>query len=67
MTITVNDNVTTLLESASLFELLVSLELVDKKGVAVAVNQEVIPRQIWSKRQLADGDGVTVIEATQGG
>ena len=67
MRVTVNDKVTTLFEPASLFELLAHLELVDRKGVAVAVNQEVVPRQLWPECQLAEGDGVTVIEATQGG
>ncbi len=67
MRITVNDKVTTLLEPVSLFELLDHLKLVNRKGVAVAVNREVVPRRIWRECQLDDGDGVTVIEATQGG
>lgn len=36
-------------------------------GVAVAVNDGVIPRGQWSGRTLADGDRVLVIRATQGG
>ena len=67
MTITVNDEVTSLVEPASLFELLVQLGLADRNGMAVAVNREVVPRHTWRECQLADGDGVTVIEATQGG
>ena len=67
MTITVNDKVTRLVEPASLFELLDHLELADRKGVAVAINREVVPRRVWRECLLADGDGVTVIEATQGG
>ncbi|MBC9890306.1 MAG: sulfur carrier protein ThiS [Opitutae bacterium] len=67
MTITVNDKVTTLLEPVSLFELLDHLKLANRNGVAVAVNQEVVPRRIRRECQLADGDGVMVIEATQGG
>lgn len=56
-----------MLEPVSLFELLDHLKLVNRKGVAVAVNREVVPRRIWRECQLDDGDGVTVIEATQGG
>ena len=67
MTITVNDEVTRLVEPASLLELLVQLGLADRKGMAVAVNREVVPRGAWRECQLAEGDGITVIEATQGG
>jgi sulfur carrier protein len=37
------------------------------KGVAVAVNDEVVPRSTWSARALADGDRVEVLKAAQGG
>ena len=36
-------------------------------GVAVAVNEEVVPRGEWSSWQLADGDVVEVVTAVQGG
>ncbi|HEX6918760.1 MAG TPA: sulfur carrier protein ThiS [Actinomycetes bacterium] len=36
-------------------------------GVAVAVNDAVVPRGAWSTTELADGDRVEVLTAVQGG
>jgi sulfur carrier protein len=36
-------------------------------GVAVAINDAVIPRGRWGTHQLADGDNVEVVRATAGG
>lgn len=36
------------------------------RGIAVALNGEVVPRSEWD-RPLADGDAVEVLTATQGG
>jgi sulfur carrier protein len=38
-----------------------------RRGVAVAVNGEVVPRSTWAARSLADGDEVEVLTAAQGG
>jgi sulfur carrier protein len=37
------------------------------KGIAVAVNGEVVRRADWSSHRLADGDVVDVMTAAQGG
>lgn len=37
------------------------------RGLAVAVNGEVVPRAGWSTTALRDGDRVEVLGATQGG
>ena len=37
------------------------------RGVAVAVDAEVVPRAAWSTTLLADGDQVEVLVAVQGG
>ena len=37
------------------------------RGLAVAVDAEVVPRGEWSARELADGARVEVVHATQGG
>ncbi len=39
----------------------------DFKGLAVAVNNTVIPRTNWSSFQLNENDTITIIHATQGG
>ena len=38
-----------------------------RRGVAVAVNGDVVPRSLWPDTPLADGDHVEVLAATQGG
>lgn len=40
---------------------------VSGRGVAVAVNGEVVPRSVWSTTSLASGDRVEVLRAAQGG
>ena len=43
-------------------------ELTDsERGVAVAVDGEVVPRRAWSETALADGQHVEVLRAVQGG
>jgi sulfur carrier protein len=38
-----------------------------RRGVAVAVGAEVVPRSEWDARPLAAGDRVEVLNAIQGG
>jgi sulfur carrier protein len=52
---------------ATLSELLGGLGLGERRGVAAAVNGEVVPRAAWESRPLAEKDRVIVIRATQGG
>jgi sulfur carrier protein len=39
----------------------------DARGVAVAVDAEVVPRGAWPERALAEGARVEVLHAVQGG
>ena len=36
-------------------------------GIAVAVNEDVVPRSRWAEQVLAQGDRVEVLTAVQGG
>jgi sulfur carrier protein len=38
-----------------------------RAGIAVAVNEEVVPRSQWRGAHLRDGDRVEVLTAAQGG
>ncbi|QXD25408.1 sulfur carrier protein ThiS [Opitutia bacterium ISCC 51] len=67
MTITVNDEIQSLEDISSLHDLLQSMALVEKTGIAVAVNESVVTRTAWSECALSDSDRVTIIQATQGG
>jgi len=46
---------------------LVGTLTVAERGVAVAVNGEVVPRSRWEAVALHDGDRVEVLTAAQGG
>jgi sulfur carrier protein len=37
------------------------------RGVAVAVNGEVVPRGQWTATELSDGQRIEVLQAVQGG
>ena len=50
--------------ASALAELTLAL---DERGVAVAVQGEVVPRSEWSHRTLSVGDRVEVVRAVQGG
>lgn len=53
---------------AALMLLLAELDVCpDARGVAVAVNGEVVPRREWPDTQLAPGDEVDIVGAVQGG
>ena len=67
LTIRVNVEPRTFAVPTTLDALVRDLGLADRKGVAVAVNNAVVPRAAWPARSLADGDRVLVIRATQGG
>jgi sulfur carrier protein len=48
-------------------QLLQDLDLFESKGIAVAVNNKVIPKMNWNAFQLTENDTITIIRATQGG
>jgi sulfur carrier protein len=52
---------------ATLMAVLGDLGFADRRGIAAAVNGEVVPRGSWGSRMLAERDRVIVIRATQGG
>jgi sulfur carrier protein len=51
----------------SLLGLLQHLKQAKQTGIAVAVNNRVVPKANWSAYALEDQDSVTIITATQGG
>jgi sulfur carrier protein len=66
MTVTVNGRLHELAASASVAELVA--RFTDREsGVAVAVNDAVVPRSQWATTRLAPGDRVEVLTAVQGG
>ncbi len=67
MNIRVNDQPRILGDDATLLDLLRELALAERKGVAVALNNKVVPRPEWPTRVLVEADRVLVIQAAQGG
>ena len=63
----VNNELKEILESTSLFDVLVQMKIANQKGIAVAINNSVIPKSEWEKYKLNENDRVTIITATQGG
>jgi sulfur carrier protein len=67
ITFRVNDEPRTLAGGTTLADLVRDLGFDGRKGVAVAVNNSVVPRASWPTHLLAGGDRVLVIRAAQGG
>jgi sulfur carrier protein len=54
-------------DGASVADLVTELGGGRARGVAVAVNGDVVPRSAWIVTALHDGDAVEVLTAVQGG
>lgn len=54
-------------DAGTLGELLDGLRLAERLGVAVARNDEVVPRARWAATPVEAGDVIEIVEATQGG
>lgn len=67
MNITVNGNAQDVDNATSVTALLADMNLEIKKGLAVAVNDEVLTKDQWNKYTLKDDDKVLIIKASQGG
>ena len=66
VTITVNGETSELPPGVTLADV-VSQLTASPKGVAAAVNGEVVPRRAWPATALADRDVLEVVTAVQGG
>ncbi|MBN9384758.1 MAG: sulfur carrier protein ThiS [Chitinophagaceae bacterium] len=65
--VTINRERFMLPESGTLAEVLSLLEIRQPDGIAIAVNDTVIPKGEWERYKLQSEDKVFVIRATQGG
>jgi sulfur carrier protein len=66
MNITLNDKTITLDNETSLQQL-IERELSTTQNIAVAINNSLIKRTMWSSTILQEGDNVVVIAAAYGG
>jgi sulfur carrier protein len=68
MRVVLNGTETELADGATVQAVLASLDLPGAgRGVAVAVDAEVVPRGQWSAHELHDGARVEILRAIQGG
>ncbi|WPV02035.1 sulfur carrier protein ThiS [Mucilaginibacter sp. cycad4] len=67
MEITVNQQNYSVPEICSLQQMLDIVFIPSTKGIAIAINQEIIVKGNWASHFLIPGDNLTIIKATQGG
>lgn len=67
MIITVNGDPADVPEGTSLEALLIRSGHEVRRGLAIAMNGEVVPRGRWAQQRVSAGDVVEVLAATQGG
>lgn len=65
--VSINDEPSQVAVGTTLGSLLESRGLGAQRGVAAAVNGEVVTRSLWGTRVLLAGEKILLIRATQGG
>jgi len=66
ITVNVNNTAHNFTSPSSLQDLLTQLAI-SEKGIAVAVNNQIISKSDWNRHELAEGENILIIRATQGG
>ena len=66
ITITLNDSSMAIEEHFNVLQLLQEVKS-PLKGVAVAINNEIVPQDTWDAVTLKSNDQLLIIQATQGG
>ncbi len=67
MRIHLNDSTREVPPATTVRAVLQELGLAEQPGIAVALNDEVVPRSAWATRELREADRVLVIRAMAGG
>ncbi|HVI46296.1 MAG TPA: sulfur carrier protein ThiS [Chitinophaga sp.] len=67
MDVLVNNKLYAVQQGTTIAALLQFIQLTTHKGIAIAVNNQVIPKNSWNDQSLCADDSVTIIRATQGG
>jgi len=67
MDITVNAQPYRMEEHANLIDILEKAKIINRFGIAIAVNNTVVPKAEWEKFLLKDKDNIIIINAISGG
>ncbi len=67
MQVIVNNQAVELPDSSTIPDLFSSLNIESTKGLALAVNEQILLKESWPNYQLQTNDNILLIKATQGG
>ena len=67
MNITVNQQAYQVTDECNIEQMLGIVLSQPAKGLAVAINQTIVPKANWQQHLLNPGDQIIIIKATQGG
>ena len=67
MEVHVNNKLYAVQPGTTIAALLQFIQVPSEKGIAVAVNSQVIPKTTWQQQLVQTADKITIIHATQGG
>lgn len=67
MEVLVNNKLYAVQPETTVAALLQFIQLPSAKGIAIAINNQVIPKMHWEQQLLQSQDKVMIIRATQGG
>ncbi|RAJ01544.1 sulfur carrier protein [Chitinophaga skermanii] len=67
MEVHVNNKLYAVQPGSTVSALLQFIQIPSTKGIAVAINNFVVPKQRWEHHALQPDDHITIIKATQGG
>lgn len=67
MEVIVNGELKQVNNQITIVQLLQFLDLEIRNGIAIAVNEQIVPKSNWSSKELSTQDQVIIIQATAGG
>jgi sulfur carrier protein len=67
MEVIVNGELKQVNHQITIVQLLQFLDLEIRNGIAIAVNEQIVPKSNWSSQELSTQDQVIIIQATAGG
>jgi sulfur carrier protein len=67
MQISINSNLTEIQDSTAVSELVHHVLQLNPAGMAIAINDTIVPRHLWEETLLQESDKVLVIKACSGG
>lgn len=67
MEININNVLESVPPKSTLYDLVTAQTKANTQGIAVAINEHVIPRAQWTSTPIHPNDQILIIKATQGG